>query len=215
LLKGQVSSFFTRAFGGVFILRDFISDIVVFEDENWHKEAIKDTIHDVLIFHVSQPELMQKLRDHVITEVDLHKEVNTKRYTRIKKNYFASLLTEREHPISSILEDSVLYKRYLNKLDVKSLKKVNGVEMYLERLERSNEYKLEDMVDIQLYYALHKPHSSLTPQHQDLIWQLLVNVSQLDVLYYYWYDKEQFYKAYENWDESFKDWVIETIRNNI
>ena len=28
-------------------------------------------------------------------------------------------------------------------------------------------------------------------------------------------DKEQFYKTYETWDESFQDWVVETISNNI
>ena len=98
---------------------------------------------------------------------------------------------------------------------LKLLKKVNGVELYLERLERSNEYKIHDMVDNSLYYSLHQPHSSLTPSHQDLIWKLLVNISPKDPLFLYWYDKEQFYKNYEKWDDSLKDWVIETIRNNI
>ena len=31
----------------------------------------------------------------------------------------------------------------------------------------------------------------------------------------YWYDKEEFYRTYQTWDDSMKDWVITTISNNI
>jgi len=208
-------SFYTEAFGGLYVLRDFISDILVFEDQKWYKEAIKDTEHDVLMYHISQPELMEKLRDHLIIEADLEQIVKTKRYERIKKFEFVQQLEKPEHPIREILENKVLFKSYLNKIEINKLKKINGVEIYLERLERSNAYKIHDMVDQSFYFALHKPHSSLEPEHQDLIWKLLVNISPKDVLFLYWYDKEQFYKIYDTWDESFKDWVIETISNNI
>ena len=214
-LQYETDSFFSEACGGVYVLRDFITPIVVFEDEESYKEAIKDTSHEVLIYHISQPELIEKLRDHLIIECDLEKVVNTDQYQRIKKYLFYGCLKDPKHPVKDILDDKVLFKSYLNKMDVKSLKLVNGVEMYLERLERSNEYKIHDMVDDKFYYALHQPHSSLTPTHQDLIWKLLVNVSAKDVLYLYWYDKENFYKLYKDWNESFKEWVIEIISNNI
>lgn len=211
----DTDSFYTRALGGVYVLRDFITPIVVFEDEEQYKEAIKDTNYDVLIYHISQPELMTKLRDHLIIECDLDYVVQTDRYDRIKKFTFSEVLQEAKHPIKDILDDKVLFKSYLNRIDVKALKMVNGVELYLERLERSNEYKIKDMVDDKFYYALHKPHSSLDPRHQDLIWRLLVNISPKDVLFLYWYDKEQFYKSYQTWDDSLKEWVIDTISNNI
>ena len=90
-----------------------------------------------------------------------------------------------------------------------------GVELYLERLARSNAHKLEDMVDQDMYFSLHQPHSSLMPDQRDLIHRLLINIAPKDVLFLYWYDKEQFYESYATWDESFKDWVIERISNNI
>ncbi len=214
-LEFSTSSFFTKAFGGIYVLRDFISPIVVFEDEKAHKEAIKDTVHDVLIYHIEQPELIDKLYDHLIIERDLEKVVNTKRYERIKKVMMSSELSDLEHPIKDILNDKVLFRRYLNKIDAQALKRVTGVEIYLERLERSNAFKVKDLVDQSFYFALHEPHSSLDVKHQDLIWKLLVNVAPKDVLFLYWYDKEQFYNSYETWDESFQDWVIETISNNI
>ena len=211
----QTNSFFTVAFGGIYVLRDFISPILVFQDEEAHKEAIKDTVHDVLIYHISQPELMDKLRDHLIIECNLEELVKTPRYERIKKVMLFNELKKMEHPIKDILNDNVLFRRYLNTIDANALKRVIGVEIYLERLERSNAFKIHDLVAQDFYFALHQPHSSLDLKQFDLIWKLLVNVSPKDVLFLYWYDKEQFYKSYETWDESFQDWVIETISNNI
>ncbi|WP_298345773.1 DUF6638 family protein [uncultured Algibacter sp.] len=214
-LQFATDSFYTRAFGGVYVLRDFIKPIIVFEDETWHKEAIKDTNHDVLIYHIEQPELMDKLRDHVIIEYDLEKVVETKRYQRIKKFEMVQHLKKSQHPIKDILNDPILFKSYLNKLDIKARKKVMSVERYLEKLETSNQFKIADIVDEKLFEALHQPHSSLDAKHQDLIWKLLVNISEKDVLYWYWYDKEAFYNSFKTWDDSFKEWAIETISNNI
>ena len=214
-LHFSTGSFYTRAFDGVYLLRDFIKPIVVFENKNFYKEAIKDTIHDVLIYHIEQPELVEKLKNHIIIECDLEYMVKTPNYERIKKFELYLNLKESQHPIREILNSKSLFKSYLNKIDLKSRKRVMGVELYLEKLERSNAFKLEDMVDQSMYFALHQPHSSLSAEHRDLIHKLLINIAPKDILFLYWYDKEQFYKNYEQWDDSFQDWVIETISNNI
>jgi hypothetical protein len=211
----KTNSFFAKAFGGVYLLRDFIKTIVVFEDKKAHKEAIKNIDYDVLIYHISQPELIDKLKNHLIIECNLEVAVNTPRYERIKKMMFRNELKDTKHPIKDILDDKVLFRKYLNTIDANALKRVNGVEIYLERLERSNAFKIQDLIDQSFYFALHEPHSALDVKHLDLIWKLLINIAPKDVLFLYWYDKEQFYKTYETWDASFQDWVIETISNNI
>ena len=214
-LKFRSDSFYTRAFGGIYVLRDFISPILVFEDEKAYKEAIKDTFHDVLMYHISHPELVEKLRDHVIIEYDLFEEINTPRYDRIKKYVFSQCLKKAEHPIKDILTNNALFKSYLNKIDMHARKKVMGVERYVEKMQVNNQYKMADLVDEDVFIALHKPHSSLSAKHQDLIWRLLVNISPKDVLFVYWYDKEDFYQQFGSWDDSLKDWVIDTIKQNI
>jgi len=214
-LEFEVSSFFTESFGGVYVLRDFISTIVVFENKEWYGEAIKDTFYDVLIFHISQKELIEKLRDHIIISCDLEKVIHTKRYERIKKFIFTQYLNGAQHPISNILNNKLLFKSYLNKIDIKARKRIMSVERYLEKLEKSNQFKIADIVDNEFFEALHEPHSSLQPKHQDLIWKLLINISPKDVLYLYWYDKSLFYKHYETWEKSLKDWVIDQIKLNI
>ncbi|MFD1015133.1 DUF6638 family protein [Winogradskyella rapida] len=214
-LNFSVSSFYTRAFGGVYLLRDFIKPIAIFVSKASYKEAIKDTVHEVLIYHISQSELMDKLKDHIIIECDLEAIVKTANYDRIKKFELAQFIKEPQHPLATILDDKVLFKSYLNKIDIEARKQVMSVEIYLEKLERSNAYKIEDIVEPSLYFALHQPHSSLSAVHRDLIHKLLINIAPKDVLFLYWYDKEQFYKHYATWEDSFKDWVIERIRNNI
>jgi hypothetical protein len=214
-LHFTTESFFSRAFDGIYVLRDFIKPIVIFESLDVYKEAIKDTVHDILIYHISQPELIDKLKNHLIIDCNLELVVKTPNYNRIKKFVLAQQIEDAQHPIRDILNDKVLFKSYLNKIDIEARKKVMGVELYLEKLERSNTYKVEDIVDQSFYFALHQPHSSLIGDQRDLIHKLLINISPIDVLYLYWYDKEQFYKSYNTWDDSFKDWVIEEIRNNI
>ena len=207
-------SFYTKAFGGVYLLRNFIKPILIFENREAYKEAINDTTYDVLMFHVAQPELMSQLKDHVIIECDIETEVGSKRYERIKKFIFGEALKETQHPVNDILKDKTLFKSYLNKIDLKTRKKVMSAERYLDKKKVNKNIRIADVVDEQLYFALHKPHSSLRANHQDLIWKLLVNIAPKDVLFWYWYDKEDFYTNFKTWQESKKDWVIDTIRNN-
>lgn len=207
-------SFYTKAFGGIYVLRDFIEPILIFEKEEAYKEAIKDTIHDVLMYHISHAELIDKLNSHKIIECDLEEEATKKRYERIKKYVFSTFLKEHKHPIKDILEDPILFKSYLNKIDLSARKKVMGVELYLDKKKVSKNINPKDSIDENIYVAMHKPHSSLKPSHQDLIWNLLVSIAPKDVLFLFWYDKERFFELFKNLDESMKDWVIETIRNN-
>ncbi len=208
-------SFYTRAFGGVYVLRNFIAPILIFEDLKTYKEAIKDTFYDVLMYHISQPQLIEKLRDHLIIECNLVEEVTEKRYERIKKYIFSEYLSTANHPINAILDDKMLFKSYLNKIDIQARKKVMCVERYIEKRTINPLTKIKDIVADDFYFSLHKPHSSLRANHQDLIWKLLVNIAPKDILFLYWYDKEEFYKQYKNWQETMKDWVISTIKNEL
>lgn len=211
----DVDSFYSKAFGGVYVLREFITPIVIFRDKENYNEAIKDVVHDILIYHVGQPELVTKLRDHMILECDLRKEVQSERYLRIKKFELYQHLDVVEHSFLEILDDKMLFKSYLNKLSVEDRKKVMCVERYLDKLESSNAYKIADLVDDEIYFSLHRPHSSLTNDQKDLIWKLLVNISAKDILYLFWYDKSKFHDAFVQWKPTFKDWAVKTISNNI
>lgn len=214
-LSLEVSSFYTRAFGGVFLLRDFIKPIMIFENLEVFKKAIKDTDHDVMLFHKDHDELMDVLRDHIIAELDLKSAVNSPNYQRIKTHIFSEAIVDNEHPINEIFENQFLFKKYLNELDLDTRKKLMGVELYLEKLALSNQTKMEDIVDERYSKSLHKPHTSLEIEHQELIWKLLTKITPVDPLHLYWYDKEKFYEEYKKWKPGYQDWVIDTISKAI
>ncbi|QCD62625.1 DUF6638 family protein [Tenacibaculum maritimum] len=211
----KTDSFYTKAFGGIYLLRDFLDPILVFEEEKTYKEAVKDTEYQVLMYHISHTELVEKLRDHLIIECDLGEKMTLKRYERIKKFIFSKYLKNTRHPIETILEDEMLFKSYLNKISIEARKEVMSVDRYLEKIKKDTKVQMHDIIDREIYFSLHKPHSSLGVKDQDLVWKLLVNIAPNDVLFLYWYEKEQFYKKYLNWSESMQNWVITTINKNI
>lgn len=215
-LKLKVGSFYTRAFGGVFVLRDFIKPMLIFEDKKAFKNAIDDVEHDVLLFHTGHDELMVKLIDHLIVEMDIKQVLKSARYARIKKQLFTEHDTTKkmEHTVQKILDSEMLFKRYFSRLDVAVQKKISGADLYLQKLNTNDGLKVQDYVDGVLLKALYKPHSSLETENTDLIWKLLTKIAPLDPVYLYWYDKEQFYKTYVTWEASYQDWVIAQIVEN-
>jgi len=50
---------------------------------------------------------------------------------------------------------------------------------------------------------------------KNLMWKLLVEVAPKDPYNMYKYNKNIFYKYYQNWNKSYQEWVIELIQNNL
>ncbi len=210
----KVNSFYTRAFGGVFVLRDFIKPILIFEDKKVFKKAIDNIEHDVLLFHIDHDELIDQLVDHLIVEMDVKDILNKARYKRIKKHLFTEHIKKTEHPIRDILDSEILFKRYFNQIDIDIQKKISGAELFIQKSNTDHSLKVNDYVEGTVLKALYKPHSSLEEEHRELIWKLLTKIAPIDPVHLYWYDKEQFYKTYGTWEASYQDWVIVKILEN-
>lgn len=207
----KVSSFYTRAFGGVFVLKDFIKDILIFESKETFNQAIKNDSVDVMLFHIEHDELIPTLIDHLILESDLKKSIKSKRFDRVKKHLFATHIKKLEHPLKEILSSHFLFLKYLNTLDIDIQKKITGPELYFQKLIIDKAIKQEDYIDPIYLKALQQPHSSLEEEHKDLIWKLLVKLAPLDPVHLFWYDKSTFYNEYQTWDKSYQNWVIDCI----
>jgi len=210
----EIRSFHTKAFGGIFVLRDFITDIIVFESMEVFKNAISNTVHEVSLFHISHNELTSTLVNHRIAQFDIKKSAKTPRYNRIKKHRLVAHVKTFEHPLQEVLNSPFLLKKYLNDLDVDTRKKLMSVELYNQRKIVERDLNIEDVVDLEYTKALLEPHSSLEEEHQKLVWKLLVKVVPNDPLHLYWYDKAGFYNEYPSWQSSYKDWVIDCILEN-
>ena len=135
-LNHTVDSFHTKAFGGIFVLKGFLSPILVFENLEAYNEAIQDTTTEVFMYHISHPELVEKLNSHLIIEIDagLDSEMTKIRYNRLKKYMMYQAIDNPTHPMDQILEDPLLFKSYLNKITLEERKKVMCVDRYLDCL---------------------------------------------------------------------------------
>lgn len=206
-------SFYTKAFGGIYLLRDLAIPILIFEELETYKQAINDTTYDVLMYHISHKEMFDKLKSYNVIELDLQEEITKKRHKRIQQYMLSQAIKESTHPIKNILQDPILFKSYLNKITIEERKKVMSLDIFLEKKKINKTAKPETIIHTEMYRALHKPHSSLKANEQDLIWSLLINIAPKDVLFLYWYHKELFYRKFQNLEASAQDWVIETIKN--
>ena len=164
----------------------------------------------------------------MITKKALNKELFTREwtYTNSAREAWSEIIEKYKHKTryinsgiyafkNEIFENQFLFKKYLNELDLETRKKLMGVELYLDKLAQSNQTKMEDIVDERYSKSLHKPHTSLEIEHQELIWKLLTKITPVDPLHLYWYDKEKFYEEYKKWKPGYQDWVIETISKAI
>ena len=213
-LSVKVKSFYTKSFGGVFVLRDFIKDIMIFESEEEFKKAIKNVAFEGLLFHKNHDELIPTLVSHLILDGDLKKAMRSPRYDRIKKHIFARYVENPEHSFKEILDSHFLFLKYLNALSLDIQKKINGFELYFQKLIIDKSIKPKDFIDREFFKALHQPHSSLDEENKALIWKLLVKIAPIDPVYLFWYDKAEFYKNYNLWSPTYKDWVIDCILDN-
>lgn len=166
------------------------------------------------MYHVAHGELLDTLVRHLILEPDLEDALKSERYIRIKNHLYAHSLTDTAHTLREILHNELLFKKYLNQLDPVVQKKINGVELFLQKAKLDKTIKPDEFVDMQYYKSLHKPHSSLEQEGQYLVWKLLSKIMPNDPLHQFWYDKEQFYQAFLSWDPAYQDWVIELVIAN-
>lgn len=210
----NLRSFYTRAFGGVFVLKDFKEDILIFEDKTVFKNAIGDTAHEVLLFHKDHNELLEALIKNEVLQKEFKRAMRTPRYDRIKKHVFVEEVKKTEHPLSEILDSHFLFKKYMNALPQEIQKRISGAERYFQRLIVDKNLNMQDYIDEHFMKVLHEPHPSLQEEEEELVWKLLSKMVPLDPVHLYWYDKEQFYNVYGSWRPDYQEWVIEEILEN-
>lgn len=202
-----VNSLYTKAFGGVFIFKDFIKPIVVFESREYLKKAISNTSLDILMYHLSDNELINKLEDYIVIDNDVSKFIKTNKYSRIKKHIFAQLFRDLDHDFETIFTNELIFKRYLNQLDLQGRSRLLSIENYAK--DSSN------FVPDDLWYTTYYPHSSLTKDTQELLWKLLTKIAPKDPLYLYQYAKNMFKDNFSTWNKSYQDYIINYLKTKI
>ncbi len=209
-----INSFYTKAFGGVFVFKDFANEILIFENKQQYNQAIKNDTFKGLIFYIEQTELFSILEKYIVLELNIVKNANSERYKRIKKHLFTQMFSKTEQPLEQILDNDLLFKRYLNGLDLQGKKRLMAVDRFVELKNKDSKILPKDIIPSDVIRALYQPHSSLLDVNTFLIWKLLSKIAPADPVNMYRYAKDIFFKNYMSYDESYKNWIIKNIRNS-
>ena len=210
----DVKSFYSRAFGGVYVFRELRHGefLLVVEDKATAKNV--DTERDC-VFHIKDYGLVDKLVKEGLIEVSLdwYRE-NKKRLAHLLRCLFIDAMSKVYPDVDLNELNSGQEKYYINHLyaDNRLPKLYYEIKKLMRRLVPS--YKNNIKVPRELELVLFRPTSNLSEPLKDVVWQLLVKITPIDIYRLYSYDKEEFFRQYNTWPESKKNWWIKFLVEN-
>lgn len=190
----DVESFYTRLFGGVFILRDRIhqQDLIIVNDAAWVENIPKSTAYSVK--YIQDPKLLSSLRKRGYVE-----EIsdNAMLMERMKKWAFVSAIAHknRENTMDAIMNNAGLFQKYFQQ---------HRDEMALFKAIESGKLSKEPLAGL-------IPHSQLGESQSQLIWQLLTTIHYYDIFMLYKWNKEKFFTEFESFPHDVQDWIVEFV----
>lgn len=209
------TSFYTKAFGGVFVFRRKTSgnNIMIFESKEMAAKI--ETSSKTKAFHIEDGRFYSALAAEKMIVLDPEHSVLSGYYERVQKIIFAKQIENATHSLHEILENGNVYKRYLNRFTADKRKQVMILERLKTNAKKENALDIEGGLTPEVLACIQIPAPELAMKDQELVWKLIVKTSPYkDPLFLYWYDKETFYSAYTTWDKSYQDWVIKLIKQN-
>ncbi|MBI2056203.1 MAG: hypothetical protein HYT37_02390 [Candidatus Sungbacteria bacterium] len=205
----DIHSYYTLAFGGVFVLRSERTGgtILIVEDEKM--ETLKKDIERMAL---SDKELPSRLRREGFAEINLgwyrqHQEVLTEK----KENLLAWMLCKND-PVADFVNMKMAQKRqHAMKLADDLPPVYHQIERFSRELAAGRNPKI-DSLPSELQVLLLRPHAKLPESEQEVVWMLLSHIQQIDVFRLYAADKNSFFTQCQNWPENFLDWAATIIR---
>lgn len=206
----DLRNFYTRAFGGVFVLRGQSDErILVLKDPKLAKEAAKG--EGVIIETMSSDTLITTMIKAGLFEIDLdwyrdNPDALRDRYNNLVIHFLciqdAKLDTTDLTPskIRRLLQDADDTPDVIFEMEGLRSKLNQGMKVRVDELHP----------DLRL--ALLHPAGSLSKASQAAVWQLLMNFQPWSMLYRYIFDREQFIKSFPFWTDSLQDWSVSLIK---
>ncbi|MEM6718060.1 MAG: DUF6638 family protein [Bacteroidota bacterium] len=210
----ETDSFYTKAFGGVFVFRKKRTgtNILIFESK---EAAEKVSSPSTKAFHIEDGRFYSALAAEKMIVLDPEHSVRSGYFGRVQKSIFLSHVKAATHSLSDIIENSNVYKRYLNNMSPDIRKKIIVLDRLEANAKDANALNIEGGLTTEVLACIQIPSPELPMKLQELVWRLIVKTAAYkDPLFLYWYDKETFYEIYNTWEESYQDWVIKLIKQN-
>ncbi len=212
----HVRSFYSRAFDGLFILRDLPGGKPLLILENPGNEVLGENGHGYVEYLLKDKKLSERLLEEKLIELNLDfYRINAFHIKRLKEYYFVDAWS-RLNPEEDVTKlNNAKQKGWV--VDLKSKKLLNETYFELEKFERqlsNNSHIHPNDFSEELKFQLMRPNNNLSETRKKAVWQLLVKLFPNDILWLYAHDKEEFLKQYAVWPESKKKWAVNLLQHD-
>lgn len=208
----NVGSFYTRAFGGVWLLRSGKSkkQMLVLPD-NAHLAQCKRP--GVEVFARGDLGLPEYLWREQLVEINPRWYKDHPDVLQDKKETMLARVIGEHDPEVNLADLKAAQKRqWARKLADHLPPAFRTIEILHKQLECGESPNIEH-IDSALKLILYRPHRRLDTSEQEVMWMLLCRLQRgFDILRTYESDKNYFFSEYNSWPDSMKDWAINLIR---
>jgi hypothetical protein len=208
-------NFWTRAFGGVFVLRVGRDSIIVVEnDEHLTRIAPSDGERYQAFSLSTKKALLECLIDEGLLEFDAKWwQDNPEEIAKVIDNLIADIVCgaepncEYESIKSGRRKSIVLAQKSETGRTISELQRFVALIMQ----PRSKRTTVELPEELALYLV--RPSSKLGQIYQEVLWTLLLRLQEnpTDLLKLYTLDKERFFKLFDTWPLSKQKWAVNDI----
>jgi hypothetical protein len=211
-------SFYTRAFGGLYIFRDLPGGKPLIVSEDPAQSPLSgQSNHGHLERYLRDQGLMALLNREKLVDLQwaIYQE-NPQVLRRLQTAVFMRALAEAR-PEADLL---ALNEGELRRLLLQLTGEAKLPELYheLDRLQlmlQRNQNPNMDQASPELVQALTHPHRSLPESTWNVVRQMLVSLTSLDIVRLYEYNKPGFFEQYKTWPTNFQRWAADFVRREV
>lgn len=210
----DLRSFYTRAFGGVFIIRDIAEDahLLVIEDETLI-QTIGNLEKDICAT-LTDPKLLEHLIEGGLIGIDLAwYQANRNALNVLKEDMIMDVICRDDPHLDYATLNNTKKKRRLTKIKGCMPAVFSELERLMRTLERGHLPLLKDLSDelrLMLLHPIEGQRMSLKRVLRQLICKLQGSLASPLTMYIH--DKEYFFNQYTQWPDSKKEWVVRTLQ---
>ncbi len=209
----NVRSFYSQAFGGVFVFRDLTGSsfghLVILEDSKKYRRLVND---DNNVFALEDRGLYKELEKRNLLELDAYWiQGNPEVLDDLKENLLADALYSHGDKEFNLAEATTAQKKgVVAQLKGNLENEYFEIEALKTKISRAD-LSIKD-ISKKMGRLLMRPHSSLSGSMKALIWMTLMKLNPHNVENLYRYSKHQFYNLYRSWPEQRRRWVVSHLR---
>ena len=210
----DLRSFYTRAFGGVFIIRDIAEDVHLLVVKNSKLIETTGNAGKDICCTLQDPKLLEYVMEGGLINVNVGwYRTNRNILGALKEKMIMDAICQDDASLDPATLNNAKKKRRLAKIQGCMPVAFSELERFMRTLERGIIPQVKDL-SCELRLMLLRPREDLRMSLQRVLWQLICKLQgQLaDPFVLYTYDKEYFFQQYQSWPESKKAWVVRMLQ---